>query len=559
MNARKISFHTSAAAYACGVAAAALLTIPAPAAQNAAALTGVVSSALEGAMEGVLVTARKDGASIATTVVTDEQGRYSFPANRLEPGRYSLRIRAAGYVASGRPAADVAAGKTTSADLKLLKTDNLAPHMTNAEWLASMPGTDDQKAFLQNCVGCHTLERVVTSAHTAESFMKIIPRMGTYAPGSPPERPQKLLPGPRGNRGIVDAERVRQAATYLAGANLSKGETWQYPLQTFPRPKGRGTRVIITTYDLARPEAMPHDVIVQNGKVWYSDFGSQFIGEMDPKTGRIVDHPVPVLKDEQPRGVLELKADREGNVWASMMYQGGIAMLDTKTNKVKTYKVPDRWQGPNTQESMVSPENHHVDGYVWTNNQEDHSILRVNVKTGEWENLGVLKDQLGRTIDGYDLPTDGQNNLYILEFGGAGSKIGRVDAKTKKLQTWEPALPHPRARRGHFDEHGVLWFAEYGANAIGRFDPKTEKITEWQMPVKWHLPYDAEADSKGDVWTASMLSDRIIRLNPRTGDTVTYMFPETTNVRRVFIDKATDALWIGSNLGNSIYKIEALD
>ena len=549
----RISFYASA------VAAAALLNIQRPAAQSAAALTGIVSSALEGAMEGVLVTARKDGASIATTVVTDEQGRYSFPANRLGPGHYSIRIRAAGYAASGRPAADVAAGKTASADLKLTKTDNIAPHMTNAEWLTSMPGTDDQKAFLQNCVGCHTLERVVASAHTPESFMEIIPRMGTYAPGSPPERPQKLLPGPRGNRGIVAAERIKHAAAFLAGANLSKNETWQYPLQTFPRPKGRGTRVIITTYDLARPEAMPHDVIVENGKVWYSDFGSQFIGEMDVKTGKIVDHPVPVLKDEQPRGLLELKADRDGNVWASMMYQGGIAMLDTKTNKVKTYKVPDQWQGPNTQESMVSPAHHHVDGYVWTNNQEDHSILRVNVKTGEWENLGVLKDQLGRTIDGYDIPTDEQNNLYVLEFGGAGNKIGRIDAKTKKLQTWEPALPHPRARRGHFDEHGVLWFAEYGANAIGRFDPKTEKITEWQMPVKWHLPYDAEADSKGDVWTASMLSDRIIRLNPKTGGTVTYMFPDTTNVRRVFIDKATNALWIGNNLGNSIYKVEALD
>jgi streptogramin lyase len=553
MTARSLSFYASA------VAAAALFHIQGPAAQNALALSGIVSSAQEGAMEGVLVTARKDGASIATTVVTDDKGRYSFPANRLEPGHYAIRIRAAGYVASGRPAADVAAGKTASADLKLTKTDNLAPQMTSAEWLASMPGPDDQKAFLQDCVGCHTLERIVTSAHTPESFMEIIPRMGTYAPGSPPKRPQKLLPGPRGNRGIVDPDRVKRAASYLSSVNLSKNETWQYPLQTFPRPKGRGTRVIITTYDLARPEAMPHDVIVQDGKVWYSDFGSQFIGEMDAKTGKIVDHPVPILKSEQPRGLLELKADRDGNVWASMMYQGGIAMLDTKTNQVKTYKVPDQWQGPNTQESMVSPAHHHVDGFVWTNNQEDHSFLRVNVKTGEWENLGVLKDQLGRTIDGYDIPTDEQNNLYVLEFGGAGSKIGRIDAKTKKLQTWEPALTRARPRRGHFDEHGVLWYAEYGANAIGRFDPRTEKIKEWQMPVKWHLPYDAEADSKGDVWTASMLSDRIVRLNPATGDTVTYLFPDTTNVRRVFIDKATNALWIGSNLGNSIYKVEALD
>src|SRR6185436_15055388 len=124
MNARSVSFYASA------VVAAALFQIQGPAAQNAVALSGIVSSTQEGAMEGVLVTARKDGASIATTVVTDEKGRYSFPANRLEPGHYAIRIRAAGYVASGQPGADVSAGKTSSADLKLTKTDNLAPQMT---------------------------------------------------------------------------------------------------------------------------------------------------------------------------------------------------------------------------------------------------------------------------------------------------------------------------------------------------------------------------------------------------------------------------------------------
>ncbi len=30
--------------------------------------------------------------------------------------------------------------------------DNIAPQLTSAEWLASMPGTDDQKAFLQDCI-----------------------------------------------------------------------------------------------------------------------------------------------------------------------------------------------------------------------------------------------------------------------------------------------------------------------------------------------------------------------------------------------------------------------
>lgn len=543
--------------YLSAVAAAALIGATGAYAQNAAALSGTVTSAKEGAMEGVIVTAKKEGSTMSVSVVSDDKGRYAFPANRLEPGHYRISIRAIGYFASGRPQADIAAGKVSTADLKLTATDNIAPQMTSSEWLASMPGTDAQKAFLQDCVGCHTLQRIVTSAHTPESFSEVIPRMGTYAPGTQPQRPQKLLPGPRGNRGIVNKERIMQAANFLATVNLSKEETWKYKLQAFPRPKGKATHVIYTTYDLARPEAMPHDVVFHQGKAWYTDFGSQYVGEVDLKTGKVTDHAIPVLKPEQPRGVLELKPDRDGNLWASMMYQGGIARLDTKTGKVTTFKVPEQWQGPNTQESMVSPMDHHVDGYVWTNNQEDHSILRVNVNTGKWENLGVLKDAKGQSINGYDLITDKQNNLFLLEFGG--TKIGRIDAKTKELKTWEPELPRARPRRGHFDDKGVLWYAEYGSNAVGRFDPKTEKITEWQVQTKWQMPYDAQFSKKdGRVYTGSMLSDRIVGIDPATGAQTEYLLPASTNIRRVDI---TDdgAIWVGSNHGNSIVKMEPLN
>src|SRR5881409_139524 len=66
-------------------------------AQQAVALTGVVSSSEEGPMEGVLVRAKRSGGTVTTAVVTDREGRYRFPQARLEPGQYSLRIRAVGY------------------------------------------------------------------------------------------------------------------------------------------------------------------------------------------------------------------------------------------------------------------------------------------------------------------------------------------------------------------------------------------------------------------------------------------------------------------------------
>src|SRR6267378_7467310 len=49
------------------------------AAQTSTALTGRVSSAEEGVMEGAVVSAKKAGSTVTVSVVSDAQGRFSFP------------------------------------------------------------------------------------------------------------------------------------------------------------------------------------------------------------------------------------------------------------------------------------------------------------------------------------------------------------------------------------------------------------------------------------------------------------------------------------------------
>src|SRR6516225_4236482 len=92
-----------------GVVAAGLSIFPAHA-QAPAALTGQVSSAAEGPMEGVVVSAKREGSTLTISVVSDNTGKFSFPALKLEPGRYSLAVRAVGYDLDGPKTADVAAG-----------------------------------------------------------------------------------------------------------------------------------------------------------------------------------------------------------------------------------------------------------------------------------------------------------------------------------------------------------------------------------------------------------------------------------------------------------------
>ena len=81
-------------------------------------------------MEGVLVSAKKAGSTITVTVVSDKDGRYSFPASKLEPGQYALRIRAIGYDLDNHQDHRGRGARLHHADLKLRKTEDLAAQMS---------------------------------------------------------------------------------------------------------------------------------------------------------------------------------------------------------------------------------------------------------------------------------------------------------------------------------------------------------------------------------------------------------------------------------------------
>src|SRR6266849_3051603 len=155
-------------------------------AQGSAALTGVVTSQEEGKMEGVVVTARRGGANFDVSVVSDAQGKNSFPRSHVQPGTYSVKIRAVGYDLAGPASVEVMPGKAATLDLSLQKAKDLSSQITSVEWLASLPGTDEQKAMVQrqilSCTYCHSLERIVKSKHTAEQYIGVIDRMAAYYP-----------------------------------------------------------------------------------------------------------------------------------------------------------------------------------------------------------------------------------------------------------------------------------------------------------------------------------------------------------------------------------------
>ncbi len=524
-------------------------------AQGAAALAGQVTSAEDGAMEGVIVSAKKEGSSITVSVVTNAQGRYSFPAGRLAPGHYALSMRAVGYDLDGPNAVDIAAGTAASVDLKLRKTKSLSKQLTNAEWMMSIPGSADDKLQLIGCVSCHTVERIVKSTHDADEFVQVITRMQGYAQVSQPIKPQRRVDQAR----AANPERFRKLAEYLAGINLSQVSSWEYELKTLPRVTGRGTHVIVTEYDLPRPTIEPHDVVFADGYAWYSNFGEEYLGRLDPKTGQHKEFPLPELKRGFPTGSLDLELDPEGKMWLGMMYQGAIAKFDPKTEQFQIFPVSKERNKDDTQLNMLTM-NFGIDGKMWTNDAGPGTILRLDVATGKYEDFDPLAMLPGGKANKsiYDIAADSRNNLYMTEY--QNNYIVRLDAKTGKVTYYQAPTSVSRNRRGNIDAQDRLWFAEYRGNKIGLFDTRQEKFSEWALP-RFTQPYDVIWDKNGELWTGGMTTDRVVRLDPKTGQTVEYPLARDTNMRRMFVDDATSPVtfWVGSNHGASIVKVEPQD
>jgi len=548
--------HSSPVLGLTATALALALALPTVArADSPSALTGVVSSAAEGAMEGVVVTAHKDGSIVSISVTTDAKGRYAFPENRLEPGHYTLAARAVGYDLAAPSSANVIAEKTATADLKLEPTKNLPDQLTNAEWMMSFPGTEEQKATLLNCTSCHTLERVAKSTHDADEWTHVISRMMGYGAVSQPVKPQPMLDRTRAGT----PEQYRKMAEYLATVNLSATDHWQYPLKTLPRPTGRSTHAIVTEYDMGRETTEPHDILVdKDGAVWYTDFGEMFIGKFDPKTLKLTEYPIKKFKPNAPEGLLSIEFDHAGQIWFDTMYQGSLGCLDPQTGEIKYYPLDAKWNDEKVQLNFTGL-HHEVDNKVWTKSVGTQEIFRVDLKTGDWEKFRPL-DKLPTVQRAgiYQVMADSHNNLWMAEF--TEGHLGKIDAKTSDVTWYATPTAHARARRMEIDSQDRVLVTEYRTSKAALFDPKTEQFTEYALP-QYTYPYRANFDKNGEIWASTMSTDRVVRMDPKSGETEQYLMPSDTNMRTVFVDNSTSPVtfWVGSNHDHRVVKVEPLD
>src|SRR5207237_361868 len=334
---------------ACTAMAAVLLS-PAFAADGVPLLAGKVVSPTGEALAGIPIKARRDNSPMTVAVYTDAKGEYSFPAwSELKAGAYSIAVELPDFERVTRPAA-LADGKVTTIDFTLKAKPLAYEDATASEIVAGLPGTDHQKVLLSQCGNCHTLQWALRISRSKDEWAQVIKRMaGRAAEDHTP-----------GTYAFSQQQFIEPLAEYLTSIR-GPGSSDTIPFKQRPRPTdAASSNLVVTEYALPRGGerelfmmrgdrrfVWPHDVIVNDKYVYYTDHFSYVLGRIDRKTGEGTEMPFSLPKgagregramaggDGRPGdpggGAHELQFDSQGNVIVGM--DMGTVKYDPKTGQ----------------------------------------------------------------------------------------------------------------------------------------------------------------------------------------------------------------------------------
>ena len=229
------------------------------------------------------------------------------------------------------------------------------------------------------------------------------------------------------------------------------------------------------------PGARPHGLVVAaDGKVFYTGNGNGSIGELDPATGKVIDHFTPSKGGGPHTAVI----DAEGNIWFTG--QGGyLGKLDRKTNQVSEIPMSGGPYGLAIDKQ----------GRIWVCRMGANALGIHDPKTGKTSELRTASGSRPRRIAA---APDG--SLWVTYYGNG--MLAKVDPAAMKVVKEYPmpagsgAGPYAVA----VDGAGRVWANEIDTDTVALFDPKTEKFRVFELPSKRVGIRKAIVDAEGRYW-----------------------------------------------------------
>jgi streptogramin lyase len=569
--ARRVMLGTVAIGFALilGLATTVFYPKESHAAPNGVLLTGTVSSDSGEKMGGVVVSAQPEGKLIITSVYTDDQGRYYFPA--MDGGVYSVWAQAVGYE-TGKSGVDLR-GAVRRQDFTLKATKDFFKQLSQDRIAAALPeDTPEHRkmkdVFENNCTSCHPMNFLLQNRFDKDGWSSAIYLMSK-------------LTLPDMNFGGTDYPPIPafqyyrdELSTYLAEMR-GPGPS---PMHISPRarPTGEAAMAVVTEYDIPSPDRpdLPasrgqdwslgtpssmngargiHDTILDNfGYAWFTQSEPSLIrtyGKINLKTGEVTNYTVP-----GPNGIAvhghAMTRDQDGILWFNLQPgapggPGRLARVDPATSKLDIYAPPKGMAGVGGDVAVDGK------GGVWaatntggirfdpkTQKFQDFKSLTLHVPSGEQGSYGIAGDADG---NGWwtqiSLDIIGKGDRYTGEVSEV--KLPRRPSRADDAYTPEErklyelagtnapryTAPGAEAPRRPAADGDILWAPDYFGDNVAKIDIHTLKYTLIPMPVQDGGPYKLAVDKNHNVWITLVDADAILKYDPESEKWTTFTLP----------------------------------
>jgi streptogramin lyase len=548
-------------------------------------LTGSITSASGQKLEGVQVSAKKDGTTITTSVYTDLDGNYFFPA--MADGKYRVWAQALGFETSK---GEVELTGTKHQDFKLAAItdpEQKIKQMPSEMLAAALPEETEADAnmkriFHNQCTGCHTPGYPLQFKFDEAGWSKIINLMKRVVGTGEYQGPSAKA------NGIMEFNQ-KELAAYLARAR-GPGES-SMKFKDRPRPSGEAARVVWQTYDLplnpttgmgvqgakypindgydwnlgtpSKLGQLPHDGAMGfDGNLYYTVNNPNpgvTVGKVDTKTGE-----VKYLKVDRRDGAYAATAhgitrDGNGDLWFDVNPgRRSLGKLEVKTEKINVYETP----------APMSPLGGAVTldvdgkGRIWASAPDGVVAFDpVAEKFTDFKSQTPFKNAKG-TNSTYGAAGDRDGNGWWAQM--AFDTIGKADmASGKTSEIVLPALKDemarlPEAKRAFYESFAdrtnnnpvpwsqgprrmgtdknadVLWVGNSWGATLARIDTKTGQSTIIPFPDAAYQPYHIAVDQNHNVWGNLWTADRVAKYDPTKGEWTLFDLPvRGTEIRHV--------------------------
>ncbi len=496
------------------LAIAGLAAVPTATPAADALLSGTIASAGGAKIGGVTVSAKAEGATVTTSVFTDESGAYYFPP--LPAGKYRLWAQTLSFETAR---SEIDLGATGRRDFTLHPMEEFFRQLPGDLAMASLPDetADDRrlkKLVINNCTGCHTASYPLQHRFDEAGWSAIIELMkhvnvsGVYL--GPEHKAQ----------GVLDYHQ-KELAAYLARAR-GPGEG-AAKIKLRPRPAGESARVVFKEYDV------PVDPDLGAPSRDFTNDGSDWSLGTPSRRGSFVH---------------DAYADLDGNLWFTSNVPNRrmtIGRIDAKSGEVKFIKLDNRGNGlaANTHGMTRDPA-----GTIWFNvNTGRGGLGKVDPKSGKID-VYIPPTGMSATGGATTVDWDGRGKIWVSSTDGALL----FDPRAEKFTEFKSVTPRTANGNGVTygaagDRDGNGWWSEMIIDIINKGDTETGKSIELRLP-RVALDNDLVGEEARAFYEAFNAPD------------FNAPVPWSQGPRRMGADKQADVLWVGNSWAGTLARID---